>query len=106
MTDNSDGLLHDLKLLAARSGVNIDIDSSTIAPDELLVNAGEFLDCDPWKWVYEGGEDHTLLGTISGDAPVGFRTIGTTSKPGSDDEVAVTVDGETPEYGGGWESFA
>ncbi|MCT1449375.1 thiamine-phosphate kinase [Corynebacterium sp. p3-SID1194] len=106
MTDNSDGLLHDLTLLAARSGVNIDIDSSTIAPDELLINAGEFLDCDPWKWVYEGGEDHTLLGTISGDAPVGFHTIGTTSKPSSDDEVAVTVDGETPEYGGGWESFA
>lgn len=106
MTDNSDGLLHDLKLLALRSGVNMDIDSSTIAPDELLRAAGEFLDHDPWQWVCEGGEDHTLLGTISGDAPVGFRTIGSTAKPGTGEEPVVTIDGGATTYGGGWESFA
>lgn len=106
MTDNSDGLLHDLKLLAVRSGVSLNLDSAAVAPDELLRNAGEFLGHDPWQWVYEGGEDHTLIGTISGDAPVGFHTIGSTSKPTTDEEPVVTVDGKEPEYGGGWESFA
>ena len=106
MTDNSDGLLHDLNHLAARSGTSIDIDSAAIAPDELLVRAGEFLDHDPWQWVCEGGEDHTLLGSVNGDAPVGFRTIGATTRPGTDEAPAVTIDGQAPQYGGGWESFA
>lgn len=106
MTDNSDGLLHDLTLLAARSGVCLDIDSSAVAPDDVLQRAGEFLDHDPWQWVCEGGEDHTLLGTVSGDAPVGFRTIGSVSKPAPDDRPGVSVDGRVPRYGGGWESFA
>lgn len=106
MTDNSDGLLHDLNLLAARSGVCIEIDSGTIAPDECLRRAGEFLDHDPWQWVCEGGEDHTLLGTLSGDAPVGFRTIGTVTKLGPDEQPRVSIDGHAPTYGGGWESFA
>lgn len=106
MTDNSDGLLHDLTLLAARSGVCLDIDSSAVAPDDVLRRAGEFLDHDPWQWVCEGGEDHTLLGTVSGDAPVGFRIIGSVSKPAPDDRPGVSVDGRVPRYGGGWESFA
>lgn len=106
MTDNSDGLLHDLTLLAVRSGVCLDVDASAVAPDDLLQRAGEYLGHDPWQWVCEGGEDHTLLGTLSGDAPVGFRTIGSVSKPGTDDQPGVTVDGRAPEYGGGWESFA
>lgn len=106
MTDNSDGLLHDLNLLAARSGVCIDIDSSAVAPDECLRRAGEFLDHDPWQWICEGGEDHTLLGTLSGDAPVGFRTIGTVSKLGPGEQPRVSIDGHASMYGGGWESFA
>lgn len=106
MTDNSDGLLHDLTLLAARSGVCLDIDSSAVAPDDVLRRAGEFLDHDPWQWVCEGGEDHTLLGTVSGDAPVGFRTIGSVCKLAPDDRPGVSVDGRAPRYGGGWESFA
>jgi len=106
MTDNSDGLLHDLRMIAKRSGIWINLDSATVAPDELLQRAGEFLSHDPWQWVCEGGEDHTLLGTLNGEAPVGFRTIGSVSKLGTDEEPGVKVDGQAPKYSQGWESFA
>lgn len=106
MTDNSDGLLHDLRLVGRRSGVRIDLDSSAVAPDELLLRAGEFLDHDPWQWVCEGGEDHTLLGTLNGDAPVGFRTIGKVCKLATDEEPGVSLDGGAPAYSKGWESFS
>lgn len=104
MTDNSDGLLHDLTAIAENSGVRFDLDPHTIAPDDLLLHAAELLGADPWKWVYEGGEDHTLLGTLHGDAPVGFRSIGKVCR--TNDAASVTVDGAAPNYSGGWESFA
>lgn len=103
MTDNSDGLLHDLAAIAVNSGVRFDVDPETIAPDDLLVHAGELVGTDPWKWVYEGGEDHTLLGTLHGDAPVGFRSIGKVCRPNG--AAHITVDGAEPGYSGGWESF-
>lgn len=100
MTDNSDGLIHDLSRLAKRSGVGIDLAALAIAPDDLLRQAGELLGVDPWQWVLAGGEDHTLLGTCDGSAPVGFRSIGTVTRaPG------VRIDGEAPTYTYGWESF-
>lgn len=104
MTDNSDGLLSDLGSIAAHSGVRLDLDSSALTPDPLLVHAAELLDRDPWQWVLEGGEDHTLLGTLHGEAPVGFRPIGTVGKP-SGAGPSVTVDKQAPSYGAGWESF-
>ena len=100
MTDNSDGLVRDIGVLAARSNVAVDLDRDAVAPDALLAAAGELLGVDPWVWVLAGGEDHTLLGTIDGDAPAGFRTIGTVRK-GS----GVTVGGAEPAYTKGWESF-
>lgn len=100
MTDNSDGLIHDLSRLAKRSGVGIDLAKLAIAPDHLLKQAGKLLGVDPWQWVLAGGEDHTLLGTCDGSAPVGFRSIGTVTRtPG------VRIDGEAPTYTYGWESF-
>lgn len=113
MTDNSDGLLHDLGAIARRSRSRLDLFPAAIAPDALLVRAGELLGRDPWQWVCEGGEDHTLLGTLHGDAPVGFRTIGrvlktTPNEINSDGEFytpPVTIDGSLPPYGQGWESF-
>lgn len=114
MTDNSDGLLHDVGVLAQRSGVRIDLNSDAIAPDALLVKAGEMLGVDPWKWVCEGGEDHTLIGTLQAEAPVGFRPIGTVHKPSSESgssaattsSISVTIDGNAPQYTRGWESFS
>ena len=101
MTDNSDGLVHDVGTIAGRSGVMVDLDGAAIAPDELLTRAGELLGVDPWSWVLAGGEDHTLLGTIEGAAPVGFRTIGTVRKG-----AGVLIDGSAPPYTDGWESFS
>ena len=100
MTDNSDGLIRDLTQLAEASGVGVDLASNAIAPDRLLVQAGELLGTDPWEWVLGGGEDHTLVGTIEGSAPVGFRSIGAVSR-----KQGVRIDGSAPATEKGWESF-
>jgi len=100
MTDNSDGLVRDLTQLAEASGVGVDLASNAIAPDRLLVQAGELLGVDPWEWVLGGGEDHTLIGTIDGSAPVGFRSIGAVSR-----KQGVRIDGSAPATEKGWESF-
>lgn len=100
MTDNSDGLIVDLTTIAERSQVGIELFSHAIAPDELLVAAGEDLGVDPWMWVLTGGEDHTLLATTNEDTPSGFRTIGAVTRNGT-----VTVDGAVPDYQTGWVSF-
>ncbi|MDO4927765.1 MAG: thiamine-phosphate kinase [Corynebacterium sp.] len=76
LTDNSDGLLRDLGRIAQRSGVHIHIDADAIAPDELLVAAGRYLDINPWEWVLAGGEDHNLIGTTSYGIATGFKRIG------------------------------
>lgn len=103
MTDNSDGLIVDTTTMATRSEVTLDLNSEAIAPDNLLIAAGELLGIDPWKWVLEGGEDHTLIGTIHGEAPVGFRPIGQVLKAA---DAPVTIDGAAPRFAQGWESFA
>lgn len=100
MTDNSDGLIVDLRTIAQRSGVNLDLNRQSIAPHKLMVEAGELLDIDPWEWVLTGGEDHTMLATTAGDVPSGFRLIGQVNR-GED----VTINGAEPEYGTGWVSF-
>lgn len=100
MTDNSDGLIQDLRHLAERSGVSIDVHSKDIAPDELVLEAGKHLGVDPWEWVLSGGEDHTLLATTAKEAPSGFRTIGHVHRGRG-----VTVDGARPKYQSGWVSF-
>ena len=103
MTDNSDGLVHDLTTIAKRSAVKINIYSEAIAPDALLQRAGDLLDHDPWDWVLAGGEDHTLLGTTMKDAPSGFRLIGDVHKSNGTDHL--TIDGTPARYNTGWESF-
>lgn len=100
MTDNSDGLIVDLRTIARRSGVGIDLHSAEIFPDSLMSEAAELLDADPWEWILSGGEDHTLLGTTAGDPPSGFRVIGKVVRGD-----LVTVDGLKPQYGEGWVSF-
>lgn len=104
MTDNSDGLTVDLATMARRSGVRIDVLSEAIAPDELLLAAGELLDADPWEWILTGGEDHTLLATTDGEPPSGFRTIGRVYRQRG--ALPVSLDGEVPPYFGGWQSLS
>ncbi|WP_255414068.1 thiamine-phosphate kinase [Corynebacterium sp. 13CS0277] len=103
MTDNSDGLVHDLTAIARASGVRIDLFADAIAPSPQLVEAGELLGVDPWSWVLAGGEDHTLLATTSFEPPSGFRTIGRVHKQRG--HLPVSVDGEDPAYDGGWAAF-
>lgn len=101
MTDNSDGLIHDLTTMAAKSQVCIDLAANALTPDHLLARAGHYLGIDPWEWVLTGGEDHTLIGTCDRSAPVGFRSIGTVTRGNG-----VRIDGHEPLYAAGWESFA
>lgn len=115
MTDNSDGLIRDLGLLADHSAVCIDIESQAIAPDEKLRYAAECVGADAWEWVLTGGEDHTLLGTTDTRVPSGFKAIGRvrslTSQVAVDvfgehtDETAVLVDGARPQFTEGWQSL-
>ena len=100
MTDNSDGLVVDLGLIAQRSGVRMDLIGAAIAPGPALHAAAELLDIDPWTWVLSGGEDHTLLATTSKDIPSGFRAIGTVRRG-----EGVTVDGAEVAYRDGWTAF-
>ncbi|WP_256042145.1 thiamine-phosphate kinase [Corynebacterium sp. CCUG 61414] len=101
MTDNSDGLLHDLGVITRASNVGINISRAAVAPSDQLREAGEFLGVDPWDWVLNGGEDHTLLGTIDGDAPVGYRSIGTVTR-----KVGVEIDGVAHTARHEWEPFS
>lgn len=105
MTDNSDGLVADLGLIARRSRVAIDLNSNALTPCPLLVEAGAVLDRDPWEWVLAGGEDHTLLGTTPVAAPSGFKVIGRVHAASHTRPVGVTVDGKAPAYGQGWVAF-
>lgn len=100
MTDNSDGLIHDVGMLAKRSGVRIDLHKDALQPDPLLQAAGAVLDTDPWEWVLSGGEDHTLIATTHKDAPSGFRVIGDVHRG-----EGITVDGGPAAYSASWESF-
>src|SRR5699024_7413162 len=81
----------------------INIFADAVAPDELLVRAGNLLDHDPWDWVLAGGEDHTLLGTTMKDAPSGFRLIGDVTR--GNGGALVTVAGAPAPYIPGWESL-
>ncbi|AZA11309.1 thiamine-phosphate kinase [Corynebacterium gerontici] len=103
MTDNSDGLIVDTRNIARRSNVSINLFSDAIAPSELLYAAAELLQADPWEWVLQGGEDHTLIGTTTSAAPTGYRVIGRVDHRS---EGEVLIDGKTPLFDGGWSSFA
>lgn len=102
LTDNSDGLVHDLSIIARRSGVTIHLDEKALAPDELLLRAGEVLDHDPWEWILGGGEDHTLLGTTAQAVPTGFRPIGTVAKRHHD---LVTLGEVCVDHIQGWDTY-
>ena len=111
MTDNSDGLIHDLHTMAQRSGVNIDLSAHAIAPDALMIAAGRAVGIDPWEWVLHGGEDHTLLACTNKPTPSGFRTIGkilsaqNNQHPQADTHSPITLDSQ-PVQPHGWDSFA
>ncbi|WP_347567336.1 thiamine-phosphate kinase [Nocardia sp. AG03] len=101
LTDVSDGLLADLGHLARASGVAIDVRGAALTDPDLDAVATR-LDADAAQWILSGGEDHAFAGTWpSGTAlPPGWRPIGVVAAGDG-----VTVDGDAPSGGIGWESF-
>ncbi len=84
MIDLSDGLALDARRVATASGVAIDLLAAAVGSREAL----------------DGGEDHSLLATFSGELPDGFRAIGRVVA-GS----GLRVDGAPYDARGGWDPF-
>jgi thiamine-monophosphate kinase len=112
MIDVSDGLLADLGHVAAASGVQVNVDSSRLAPGAALREAAASLTASgpssrtavmALDWVLAGGEDHALVAAFPpGTAlPGRWRVIG---EVGSG--TGVTVDGAPHEGPAGWQHFS
>jgi thiamine-monophosphate kinase len=103
MIDVSDGLVADLRHVAAASGVGIDLSTAALAADHgALTAVAAAVGTDPWSWVLGGGEDHALVASFAGPVPAGWRVIGRVL----DGPARVLVDGEEWRGYAGWESFA
>ena len=91
MIDVSDGLVGDLRHLAAASGVSVVLSTDALTADrEALSSAAEAVGVDPWTWVLGGGEDHALVAAFAGPVPSGWLVIGRVL----DGPPRVLVDGE------------
>lgn len=87
MMDVSDGLVLDARRMAKASGVTLSLRSDAFANPALAL---------------EGGEDHALLATFSGELPKGFRAIGTVIAAGDE---GVLVDNAPYALPGGWDPY-
>jgi thiamine-monophosphate kinase len=102
MIDVSDGLVADLRHMAAASGVSVDLSTSALAPDhDPLTPAADAVGADPWAWVLGGGEDHALVAAFARPVPAGWRVIGQVLEG----PARVLVDGEEWHGYAGWQSF-
>ncbi|WP_421841056.1 thiamine-phosphate kinase [Mycobacterium sp.] len=102
MIDVSDGLVADLRHVAAASRVSIELSAAALTPDcDALAAVAAAVGADPWSWVLGGGEDHALVACFAGSTPVGWRVIGRVVEGPPE----VLVDGQ--KWGGyaGWDSF-
>ncbi|GAA3035014.1 thiamine-phosphate kinase [Gordonia defluvii] len=102
LTDISDGLVEELALMAAASGVALDVDSAAIPVTDAVAAVAQRLGVDVRRWSLGGGEDHELLGAFGAAAqvPPGWWVIG--AVVGSREE-AVHIDG-APTRLHGWRS--
>jgi thiamine-monophosphate kinase len=107
MVDVSDGLVADLGHVARASGVQVDLDSAALAPDEPVQAVGAALGVDPTGFVLTGGEDHALAATFppSAGLPGGWRAVGRVVPLPGPDAAPVTVAGAAYEGPGGHAHF-
>lgn len=103
MIDVSDGLVADVRHVAAASGVTVALASSLLPVDAPLKDTATAFSTNPLVWVLTGGDDHSLVATFPPDVepPVGFRRIGEVVAG----DGQVTVDGEPFTELGGWQHF-
>jgi thiamine-monophosphate kinase len=102
MIDVSDGLIADLRHVAAASAVTIDLSTAALGADrDALAAPAAAVGADPWTWVLAGGEDHALAASFAGPAPAGWRVIGRVL----DGPAGVLVDGQEWRGYAGWESY-
>lgn len=100
MVDVSDGLVADLRHVAAASGVVINLVSKALDVADPLRDAAAAMGKDPLEWVLTGGEDHALAATFPATvgAPPGWTTIGMVTAGDAD----VRLDGRAVTGQGGW----
>ncbi len=102
MIDVSDGLVADVRHLAAASGVTIEMSTAALSADhQALTSAGLAVGADPWQWVLGGGEDHALVAAFPGPVPAGWRLVGRVVEG----PPRVLVDGSEWHGDPGWQSF-
>lgn len=102
MIDVSDGLVADLRHVAAASGVGLALSTSALAADhEAVAAAARATGDDPWAWVLGGGEDHALVACFPDAAPAGWRVIGQVV----DGPARVLVDDHEWDGYAGWQSY-
>jgi thiamine-monophosphate kinase len=102
MIDVSDGLLADVGHIADASGIGIDIHRDAFELTQAMRDAASALGVDPYTWVLSGGDDHPIVATFPGGAPLPdeWRVIGRVL-----DGAGVTVDGRVPTGPLGWDHF-
>ncbi len=92
MIDVSDGLIQDLGHIAKASEVHIDLKTTSLIPEQEILEVAAALNVDPMIWVMTGGDDHAFVATLprSRQIPDGFKVIGEVfeGKP------EVTIDGK------------
>ncbi|MCM3896751.1 thiamine-phosphate kinase [Gordonia sputi] len=105
MTDVSDGLVEELKTLAAASNVALAVDVSRVPRTEATTRAAAELDESDDIWALTGGEDHQLLAAFAAaDVPPGWVVIGDVRER-TGDRTPVSLDGIATSDLRGWQSF-